>query len=278
METFKNLYLEIKPILYTYVFELKKHKMRFIIFTGIDLAIGILLGLLPIALVPENPLSSTQASYLQQGLSFIDMLTIFGCCFFFAGIICSEFSDKTGFVTFPKINKYKLIIGKYLGNLTLFVGVIGIYYFGLGLIGLYYYGGPITVRYYYSFGLAVLYLVAVSSFVTFFSSFMKSVNITIVATILILFIGFSIVTQFIVLANPDIEPIYSLSYVSGMITRILGLNYPTKIEDRYVEMTFENFTVRSWIVPTIEMGITVLLLYIVICFLAAALIFKRKQL
>ena len=93
-----------------------------------------------------------------------------------------EYDKKTGYITFPIINKYKLVVGKYLGALTLMIGVCGVFYIALGVLGIYWYGGPINYRYYYSFGITILYILAVASFVTFFSSFMKNVNITIVST------------------------------------------------------------------------------------------------
>ena len=280
MEKFNDFYLELKPIVHTYIFELKKHKNFFIVFTVIVCLISFLISFMPIAFFPENSLDPSQSDYLQGGLGFISLIMIFGCCFFFSGIICSEFSTKTGYITFPKINKYKLIIGKYLGNLTLFIGVISIYYFVLGLLGLYYYGGPIIVRFFYSYGISILYILAVSSFVTFFSSFMKSVNITIITTILLFLIVFSLVEQIIVLISVDFEPIYSLNYISNLITEIMRINFPKTVEDRYTEFSIPRSGVsfRMWNTPSIEMGITVLLLYTVICFTLSSIIFKRKQL
>ncbi len=269
-----DIYLDVKPILNTYIFELKKNSKKFVIFSIIICLLSFLFLLL--TFIPESSLNVTQSDYLQDSLSIIIMVMIFGACFFFGGIICSEFSTKTGYVVFPKINKYKLIIGKYLGNLTLFIGVIGINYIIIGLLSIYFYGTPVPIRFYYSFGISILYILAVSSFVTLFSSFMKSVNMTIVVTILILLIVFSIVDQIIVMIMPDFEPLYSIVYVSNLITSILEVDYPTGAE-RYTDHVMRGFTFRIWHTPIIVMGIMVLLLYMVICLTLAALIFKRKQ-
>ena len=198
--------------------------------------------------------------------------------FFFSGIICAEYSDKTGYIVFPKINKYKLIIGKYLGNLFLETGVIAIYYFLVGWLSYLYYdqfGGTLLFRYFMSFGVAFLYMIAMSSFVTFFSSFMKSVNVTIVSTILILFIGFNIAQSFLMMLAPEIEPLYSLSYISSLITALLLIEFP---DPNYSEISFQNFTFRTWLTPTVEMGLLVLSMYIVVGFVLAAYLFKRRQL
>ncbi len=277
-DVLRQPYYIVKPIYHTYIFELKKHKKHFLVFLIVTVAILILTGIVPYAIVPQDEISSAQWIYLQSGLGFMNWFIIFGGGFFYAGIICSEYSDKTGFIVFPKISKYKLAIGKYFGNLTLLTGVIGFYYLVLGVIGIYYYGGPIISRFFLSFLMAFLYLLAVTSFVTFFSSFMPNVNLTIVITIILLLIVYSIVSQIVVLNNPDIEPIWDLSYISNLIPYVLELKFPTKTEDRYMEFGNQNFRIRTWIVPTIETGIIVMLLYMIICLVVATLIFTRRQL
>ena len=272
------LYVAAKPVFTTYIFELKKQWKKFVVFSMVSVAFVILLSYLPYALIPDNPLPETQADYFQSGLNFIIMIVIFAACFFFGGIICSEFSNKTGFITFPIINKYKLIIGKYLGALTLIIGIAGAFYFALGILGIYYYGGPINYRYYYSFGITVLYVLAVSSLVTFFSSLMKNVSMTIVTAIMILLIANMIVDSLIILLYPDIEPIWSLNHMSKLISYILVKDFPQTREDRFEEREFRGFHRVNWSTPSIETGIAILVLYTIICVIVAAIIFKRRQL
>lgn len=274
----KTPYYFLKPISNTYIFELKKHKKHFFVFLVATIAILILTMVVPYVFFPANDISSKQWIFLQSGLGFMNWFVIFGGCFFYAGIICSEYSEKTGYIVFPKISKYKLVIGKYLGNLTLLTTVIGIYYVILGLMGIYYYGTPVISRYYLSFLMAFLFLLTVSAFVTFFSSFMPNVNLTIVITIILLLIVYTIVSQIFTMYNPDIEPIWDLEYMSRLILYVLEENFPTKLEDRYLEITVENFTIRQWAIPTIEMGIQVMLIYTIVCLVLASIIFTRRQL
>jgi len=273
----------LKPILDTVIFEMKKQKKKLYFFLGITILIAVLLVFI-LQLIPGYLLSDTQAGFFSGGLNFISFLTLFAACLFFSGIICSEFNKRTGFIVFPKINKYKLIIGKYLGNLILVVGIVTVYYFILGLFGLYYYGGPINVRFFYSYGFAVLYIIALSSFVTLFSSFMKNVNVTIIITLIILLIGLNIADQIITLIFKDaFEPLYSLAYLGLLITNILQNPFP---DPRYVEFSFGgmgmgfggDFTFGTWLTPSIGIGTTLLIVYIVVFFLLAALLFKRRQL
>ncbi|MFX1302495.1 MAG: hypothetical protein ACFFBV_02205 [Promethearchaeota archaeon] len=273
----------IKPIFYTTIFEIKKQRKKFYFFSIVAILVAVLVGYI-LQLIPGYLLSSTQAEFFNDGLQFISFLTLFAACLFFSGIICSEFNKKTGFIVFPKINKYKLILGKYLGNLVLVVAIITIFYFVLGLLGFFYYGGPINIRFFYSYGIAILYIIALSSFVTFFSSFMRSVNLTIISTLLILLIGFNIADQIVTFVFAEnFEPLYSLAYLGKLITGILEYPFP---DPRYGEVSFpggfggpmSEFTLGQWITPSIGMGITLLIVFIVAFFILAALLFKRRQL
>ncbi|MBD3256093.1 MAG: hypothetical protein GF383_13435 [Candidatus Lokiarchaeota archaeon] len=277
-EELYGLYIKVKPILTTYIFELKKQWKKFVFFSAIAIAFVILLSYLPYALIPDNPLPATQAEFLQSGLQFISSLVIFASCFFFGGIICSEFSNKTGFITFPVINKYKLITGKFLGAYTLITGVMSIFYFALSVLSVFYYGAAFNYRIFYSFGIALLYALAVSSFVTFFSSFMNSVNMTIVSTILILLIAVMIVDSLIILLLPEYEPIHSLNHASRLVSYILEKDFPDSRDDRMEKIEFRGFTNVRWLTPTIPMGITIFLVYTGVCLLLASLIFNRRQL
>ena len=123
MEQLRNLYFNSKPVFDIYLFEIKLHVKKFIIFSIVTILLLIISSFLPYLLFPTYQMPSTQADFYQGGLSN-SLLIIIAVCLFFSGIICSEFKDKTGIIVFPKINKYKLITGKYLGNLTLVIGIL----------------------------------------------------------------------------------------------------------------------------------------------------------
>ena len=277
-------YIGMTPIFHTIIFEMKKQRKKLYFFILVTILVAVLLGYI-LQLFPEYLLSDTQAAFFSGGLGFISFISLFAACLFFSGIICSEFNKRTGFIVFPKINKYKLIVGKYLGNLFLVIFIITVYYFVLGLFGFFYYGGPINIRIFYSYVFAVLYVIALSSFVTLFSSFMKNVNITIIITLIILLMGFNIADQIVTLIYADtFEPLYSLAYLGNLITSVLENPFP---DPRYVEYSFGgmgpggmggSFSFGSWVTPSIAMGTTLLLVYIVAFFVLAALLFKRRQL
>ena len=278
MDPVKVFYNEIKPISHTYTFELKKQWKKFIIFSLITILLVILSSYITYAVSPENRIPSDQLNYFRGNVGFLNFILIFAACFFFAGIICSEFSENTGAILFPKINKFKLIAGKFLGSYTFLMAITFIYYFTLGLFGFYYYGVPIDYRYFQSLGITLLYILALGSFVTFFSSFLKSENMTIVTTIIILLIAFNIVQSVITLLAPELEPLYSLQYISNLVSSILQIDFPKTAAERYTEFSFQNFTFRTWQTPSIEGGISVIFAYTGIFLLLALIIFKRRQL
>ena len=274
----------VLPIFNTIVFEIKKQRKKFYFFFLITILVVLLISYF-LVLIPGNLLSDTFINFFSGGLAFIEFITLFAACMFFSGIICSEFDKRTGFIVFPKINKYKLILGKYLGNLILVISIIGIYYFLLALFGIWYYGPVINIRIFYSFGFAVLYVIMLSSFVTLFSSFMRNVNITIITTLILLLIGFNIADQIVTLIYLDaFEPLYSPIYLGNLISSILNYPFP---DPRYVEFSFGgmgpggmggDFTFGTWITPSIEMGLIMFSVYIVVFFVLAAYLFKRRQL
>ena len=278
----EGVFLEVKPIAHAYMFELKQQWKKFVSFSALSILIVFLMSYVMYAVIPSSLLPDTQTEFLNTGLMFLSMfIIVFAACFFFSGIICSEYDKKTGYIIFPKINKFKLIAGKYLGNLTLIIGVIMVYYITLGLFCWYYYGVSVNLLFLASFAIAILYVLAVSSFVTLFSSFMKSVNMTIISTIMILFIGFQMADQLVTVFIPEFEPIYSMQFASNLISSILTQPFPNPRYDDFsmpIPGMGEGFNIRMWITPTFETGITVLILYMVISLTLASIIFKRRQL
>lgn len=274
--TIEGIYLEIKPIAHAYVFELKQQWKKFVGFSVLSILIVFLTNYVMYAVIPSSLLPETQTEFLNSGLTFLSsFIIVFAACFFFSGIICSEYDKKTGYIIFPKINKFKLIVGKYLGNLTLLIGVVSVYYVTLGILCWYFYGVSLNLLFLTSFTIAIVYVLAVSSFVTFFSSFMKTVNMTIISTILILFIGFNMIDQLVTVFAPDFEPIYSMQYASYLISSILEQPFPNP---RYNDMEIMDFTFRMWLTPTPGTGVTVLIIYMLLSLVFASIIFKRRQL
>ena len=96
--------------------------------------------------------------------------------------------------------------------------------------------------------------------------------------------GFNISDQIVNLIFADsFEPLYSLAHLGKLINSVLLNPFPSP---RYDMDPFgmggmggmSNFSFGAWLTPSIFMGITLLLVYIVACFVLAAILFKRRQL
>jgi len=189
---------------------------------------------------------------------------------FFSSIICSEYQRKTGLTTFPLINKSQLIIGKYIANYILVIGIGVIYFSFMVIFSYYFYGGPILYTIFISFSFLALYLLALASITTFFSSFMSS-NLPVFAIITrFLLINSTVIDLVLRFSGANLEPFYSLSYLYNIV---LYTHYPnfSSIE-RYNEIA--NF----WICPSAEGAILMLIIYAIVFFLLAYFIFRRRQL
>ncbi len=277
MKPFNNLYLKVKPIFHTFLFEITLNIKKFIIFSSITILLLIFSSYLVHVLSPFGSLPTPQAGFYDIGIMYFNIIAIFAVCFFFSGIICSEYKNKTGLIVLPLINKYKLIIGKYLANSILVIGIAGVHYLAMILLGYYFYGGPILNRLILSFGFVILYIFALGSIVTFFSSFMSSETPVIIAMSGLVLFGFEYIIDPVIMAIfINFEPNYSLSYLYKITRWIIYPDYSTM--DRYIEETIGNITFKRWFIPSIEGALIFLLLYSIIFFILASILFKKREL
>jgi ABC-type transport system involved in multi-copper enzyme maturation permease subunit len=189
---------------------------------------------------------------------------------FFSSIICSEYQRKTGLTTFPLINKSQLIIGKYIANYILVIGIGVIYFSFMAIISYYFYDGPILYTIFISFSFLALYLLALASITTFLSSFMRS-NLSVFAIITgFLLMGGFVIDPVLRSLGANLEPLYSLSYLYYIVSYTLYPNY-SSIE-RYNERA------NLWMFPSAEGAILMLTIYAIVFFLLAYFIFRRRQL
>lgn len=242
------------------------------IFVIVSVFMVISLSVFPYLFFTDYTLPETLVGYFQEGFEYLYYLIVFSATFFFGGIICEEYDYKTGYLTFPVINKYKLTYSKFLCHFIMVLSILGVFYLTLGIAGALFYTVSVPVEYYLSFGYGLIFTLAVSCVVTFFSSFLKNVSITIVTSLIVLLIAENLISFLI---SPDIfiEPLYSLNYLCTPIYYVL--NFP---DPRYYTY-YRGGAVRTyWLSPTIEAGLLILFSYMVVFFVLSLVIFKRRQL
>lgn len=265
MDSLNNVYNIIKPIFHTFVFEIRLQMKKFVIFSGMIFALLFLNSY--IAYIVDQPLGS-QAYFYEYGTSYFFMIIVLTVSFFFGGSICSESKNKTGLAILPLINRYKLIIGKYFANLVLVIGITTIYYLTMALFAYNFYGGPLLNTLLHSFGFAVLYALALGSIATFLSSFLPSKTPVIIIMVGYILIWDLIISSLILGVSGEIEPLYSLSYIFEIIKYILYPDFST-MDRRTID--------GRWLFPSIEGTLILISLYIVLFFILATLLFKRRE-
>ena len=266
MEGLNKFKRVVRPILSTIFLELKLQKLKFVIFSSVSIVLFILTGVIPyLSNTPSN-----QADYLQYVSNFYLFMVILSIGIFFSGIICSEYQRKTGLTSFPLINKSQLILGKYIANYIMVIGIGVIYFSCMGIFSYYLYGGPILHTIFISFSFLALYLLALASFTAFLSSFMPSpLPVFAIITGFLLFGGF-IIDPVVRSLSANLEPLYSLSYLYNIVSYTLYPNF-SSIE-RYHELG------NLWRFPSAA-GATISLTTYAIAFLILAyLIFRRRKL
>lgn len=274
MEKLDNICVNLKVVSHSILFEVKLQKKKFFIFSIITIIFFLLNSLVPYVFMSGLTLPYSQIDLYQRGIVFFMTFLFLTTGFFFSGIICTEYKKKTGLTLLPLIDKHNLIIGKYIANYLLVIGIAAIQYFLMALLNFYFYAEPIPPSLFLSFGYLALYILALASVTTFLSSFMPSASPVIIIIIALLLFGFSIIDVFV--KPTGIEPLYSLTYLYNIISNIIYPEFSTM--ERYSEYIQDNITHLIWLFPSAEGALIVLTLYAIVFFLLGYLLFKRRQL
>jgi len=268
MLSINNVYIEIKPIFHTFSFEIKLQMKKFLIFSVVTILLLTLNSYLPYITISSRSMPPSQARFYEFGNITLILIIVLAVSFFFGGVICSEFKNKTGMVILPLTNRFKLLIGKYFANLVFVIGIAAVYYLIMALFAYNFYGGPLIKNLVYSFGFAILCILALGSIAIFLSSIMPSK-----ISVIVILIGYVIILEpilsfFIWGINIKLEPLYSLDYLFNIINYVLYPNFSTLDRRDYF---------GQWIYPSIEVAVTFLSIYTVTFFIFGFLLFKRRE-
>ena len=260
-----NASYSIKPVIHTFILELRLQFKKFLLFLSLTFVFLFLMSFINFFF---NQLPHSLLLYYEILTDYLFMIIIFAVSVLFGGIICSEYKSKTGLVVLPLINKNKLILGKYLANAILVSGIICVFYLSLTLFAYYFYGGPILNTILFSFGLAILYTLALASIAVFLSSFLPSIIPVIIIMVGYILTWDSYLSQFFAVSTGELEPLYSFSYLFEIVKQIFYPNFSTMA--RYNEY-------QGWLFPSIEGALILLSFYMILFFILSILLFKHRQ-
>ncbi len=259
------------PFLRIFLLELRLRWKRVLVSSIITVVFVLLISSL-------SPYSfDDKGAFFRYELTFFKFFIIFVSCFFFSDIVSSELAKKTGSILFPNINKYTLIGGKYIANLSIIILLVIVHYLILNISVMVIYDSVI-LELYISLGIAIIYTITLSALILSLGTIMPKVNLTIIIVIFIYLLGFPILEQVLTAINQEIEPIFSLIYIGNLINYVVPGGLPGGRRWNWAYYADDPLNpVKLWITPTIEVGILIMSFYTTMLFLFTVLALKRKE-
>lgn len=243
--------------------------------------IGLLLFVLVVVVtftaisVYQGNSSSSAAQYLYGSVSSLGTFGVIIGAFIGGDAIAMDFGSGTGyFMLVLPVKRIVLLLGRYTAAFAVTMILISVYFFVPLLGGIYFWGagGIPWFDLGESFLLSALYGLAVLSAAFFFSALFRSPAVSMIATILILFLGFEITDG--IVGGLGYEPWFSLLYAGGVIGLVL-VPAPHHTET-VLHAARRTITVHTWN-PYIWEGIVILVAYFVIFLVLSALIYQYKE-
>ena len=221
--------------------------------------------------IAQNNGGTDASSYLASLLGAVPVFGIIICAFIGGDAIAMDFGSGTGyFMLVLPVRRSVLLLGRYVAAVGVSFALLLVVY-ALALVGTgHFYGiggipwGPVGE----SLALSALYVAAVVATAFFFSSFFRSPAMSMVVTILILFLGFDIAQSIVTVAG--VEPWFSILYAGDVITSII---VPVAHE---TVTRVGRFTITSFS-PYIWEGVVIMAAYFVAFLSLSLFIYQRKE-
>jgi ABC-2 type transport system permease protein len=224
--------------------------------------------------------SSTSLNYFYQYLQgfSVDLVVIIGA-FFGGDIISTDTGTNAAYYTLVQpVRRSVLFMGRYTAALISSFIIVFVYFF-VGIVSSFYLYSTVTPVIFESLGILVLFLAAAIAFASLFSGIFKGQSSGIIVSVLLLFIGFPIIDEFVGTVA-GVDPLFSLNFAGGIMYLIFQSPYPAA---KTVSKVPSGFGAHAGIVttylfnPTLMQGIGVLIAYMVICGVIAILLYTRRQ-
>jgi ABC-2 type transport system permease protein len=241
-------------------------------------------GLLLFVLVVDIAITALNIAYNSSGLSASDYLysaigpvPTFGVivgAFIGGDALAMDFGGGTGyFMLVLPVRRIVLLLGRYAAAFLAAFALI-LVYFVISLTGAVWFYGILGIPWWdvvASLGIAALFALAILAAAFLFSSFFRSPAISIVTTILVLFLAFDIVDG--ILSITTVEPWFSVLYAGQAVALVFESQPHLTITHG---MGARGLTFRTW-TPYIWEGVAIMLVYLVVCLVVSAVIYQNKE-
>jgi len=216
------------------------------------------------------------ADYLNGGASSLGIFGIIIGAFIGGDAIAMDFGSGTGyFMLVLPVKRIVLLLGRYAAAFAVTVILIAVFLV-VPLMGAIYFWGVSGIPWValgQTFLLSALYGLAVISTAFFFSALFRSPAVSMIATILILFLGFLIIDG-VVGTSLGYEPWFSLLYAGSVIgLPLIGQPHHTEMVSH---VGGRMITTHMWY-PYIWEGTLILFGYFVVFLALSAIIYQYKE-
>lgn len=197
-------------------------------------------------------------------------LPVFASVFFGSTAISSEIESRTAFHIFPlPIGRVTLLISKYLAAVSVTIITVMVYVLFQAAVFEYLFPGPIIFPFYQSIGLLIIFIFSITAFTFLISSIFNKNTYAYITVFLIYFLVFNayeIIVEFLY----KVTPFYLLNVAADAMEKVY-LNISTN------PFSGAASTFAPASVATIYTAVGVMVVYAIVSFAAALIIFDRKE-
>lgn len=169
---------------------------------------------------------ASASDYLVSYLAEIVDVLVITAAFLGGDALAVDLAGGPGYLMLSQpVRRQTLLAGRFCAAAVTGT-VVGLVYYGFAAGAVEYFYGTVPSAFFSSIGMAVLFLLAALAVAFLFSSFFRSSTVSVVAALLILIIGFPILTEIGALTGT--EPWFSLSYGGSGITSVLSTTFSHK--------------------------------------------------
>jgi ABC-type transport system involved in multi-copper enzyme maturation permease subunit len=220
--------------------------------------------------MPSDIYSYTSEA-LSELVSFVVLLVAL-----LAGDSISQDFGRQGFFTLTQpVRRSEIMFARALAAFV-FAAVSMLLWIGLGLASGYVFYSAVVPNGALMLALSMLFVASAVSFVVMFSSLFRSSSMSVVISVLVVWLVFPLITGILDLVG--VEPWFLLTYAGDVITYLAAKVYPQHISSITASTgSGPNITVTTF-VPYIWEAVGIMVGYLVVSLAIAWLVYSRKEL
>ncbi len=213
------------------------------------------------------------SEYLSNNLDYLGLWIILAAAFFGGDALGVDFSTGTGYymLVLP-IRRSVLLAGRYTAATLVTFAIVGVNY-ALDIAGGVYFFGGATIPWgllLESLGIAALFALAALSVAFCVSAFVRSPSAGVLATVLALYVGFTILQAVLELAG--IEPWFSFPYAGTAMASVMDTDF---VHQQTIPLGAQRYY-TIW-VATVTEGIAIMAAYLAVFLPLSIFLYQRQE-